>query len=265
MTAPNPDHSERFYGYAGHSDQTPAAPAPPAYAAPRRRRHTRRWIIVAVVLVGLLVGADRVAAAVAESTLASKIQSSQKLSQKPSVSIDGFPFLTQVIARHFGHATIDIRGLVASGVPISDIHADVTGVHVSSGYNSAMVDTLVATAMLNYSDLSSAVTNLAGIGQVQVSQGTGGQLKATYSLVGIDVSAQVAVSLLAGNTIELKSGAIDTGLLGSLTTPAGFDVKIPLGNLPFGMQLKDLAVTSTAVDISATGHNVSLSGNTMNQ
>ena len=277
MTVPNPDRSERFYGYAGYPEQqNPASPPPqqPTYPehtrplpAPRVRRRGRRWLIALVVLLGLVVAADRVGVAVAESTLASQIQKDQKLSQKPGVSISGFPFLTQVVSRDFGHVAVDIRGLNASGVPISDIHADLNGVHVSSGYNSATVDTITATAILAYSDLSKAVTaQVDGIGNVTISQGTGGQLKATYELAGLTASAEVAVTLLPNNQIELKSGKIDSPLpdLG-LGTPTNFDVKIPLGAIPFGIQLSSLNVTATAVDIAATGHNVSLSQTSVSQ
>jgi hypothetical protein len=277
VTAPNPEHSDRYYGYSGYPEQNPVPPPPyasaadaaPAVRPPRPRRRGSRWIIALVILLGLLVAADRIGVAVTESTLASQIQKDQKLSQKPGVSIDGFPFLTQVVSRDFPHVTVDIRGLVASGVPISDIHADLNGVHVSSGYNSATVDTLTATAILNYSDLSKAISNqVENIGTVTVSRGTDGQLKATYDLLGASVSAQVAASLQPGNTIELKSAGVDAGGLGSIVqavTPTSFDVKIPLGTLPFGIQLKSLNLTSTAADIIATGHNVALSQTTPSQ
>lgn len=277
MTAPNPDRSERFYGYAGQPEHNPAQPPhSPHYqdAAPdglprmrRPRRRGRRWLIALGVLIALVIVADRVGVAVAESTLASQIQKDQKLSQKPGVSISGFPFLTQVVSRNFGHVAVDIRGLNASGVPISDIHADLNGVHVSSGYNSATVDTVTATAILTYGDLAKAVeSQVDGIGNVTVSEGTGGQLKATYNLAGFTVSAEVAVILLPGNQLELKSGKIDTPLSGlGLSTPTGFDFKLSLAAIPFGIQLKSLNVTPTAVDILATGHNVSLSQTTVSQ
>jgi len=278
VTAPNPDRSERFYGYAGYPEQSqsPASPPPQRYEDPRtagrvrvRRpgRRGRRWLIALGVLIALLIAADRIGVAVAQSTLASQIQKDQKLSQKPGVSISGFPFLTQVASRNFGHVSVDIRGLNASGVPISDIHADLNGVHVSSGYNSATVDTITATAILTYADLSKAVEDqVDGIGNVTVSQGTAGQLKATYNLAGFTVSAEVAVTLLPGNQIELKSGKIDTPLsdLG-LATPDNFDIKLSLAAIPFGIQLKSLNVTQNAVDIAATGHNVSLSQTSISQ
>ncbi|MBS2962297.1 DUF2993 domain-containing protein [Actinocrinis puniceicyclus] len=260
MTVPTPESSDRYYG-----DYYEDAPPVSALSRPPRRRHRGRgWLIALLVLVALLIGADRIAAAVTESQLAAKIQSSQNLSRKPSVSIDGFPFLTQVISRHFGNATVDIDNLDERGVPIAHIHADLNGVHVSSGYNSATVDTLTGTATLSYAQLSTTLSKDAGIGQITLSQGAGNQVKAAYNLAGIGISADVAVSVLSGNRLEFKTTHVQSPLSGlGLKTPANFDVKVPLGNLPFGMQLQDLRVTPTGVDISATGHNVLLTGSSV--
>jgi len=260
VTAPTPEPSDRYYGNY-YEDQPPAADV----TQPRRkRRWGRRWIIALVVLLGLLVGADRVTAAVAENQLASKIQQSQKLSQKPSVSIDGFPLLTQVLSRDFGHATIDINNLVdQSGVTISHIHADLRGVHVSSGYNGATVDNLASTASLTYSAISTAVSKQAGIGQATVTQGTGNQVKVSYDLLGVAVTADVDVNLLSGNVLEFKAVKLNTPVGGFGLNANLFDSKIPLTGLPFGMQLKALQITSAGVDITATGQNVVLTGNSV--
>jgi hypothetical protein len=267
VTAPTPEPSDRYYygneNYNGsyYEDEPPAA-AP----RPRRRRHRgRNWTIVLVVLIGLLIGADRVAAAVAENQLASKIQQSQKLSQQPSVSIGGFPFLTQVLSRNFGHATIDINNLNSRGVPISHIHADLRGVHVSSGYNSATVDTLNSTASLTYAAISTAVTNNAGVGPVTIAQGSAAdQVKAGYNLAaGVAVTADVQVNLLSGNVLEFKGIKLHTALGTIGLNQNLFDTKVPLTGLPFGMQLKTLQITAAGLDITATGQNVALTGNSV--
>lgn len=262
MTSPPSDHTRRsrHYNYGDDEDQ------PRAYAesyeterAPRRRRRGRVWLIIIAILAALLVGADRVAASITEDRLAAKIQSSQHLSQKPSVSIGGFPFLTQVASRNFGHATVDIADFTSGGVPIAHIRADLTGVHVSSGYNSATVDTLVGTATLDYSAVSQVLSrDISQIGQVNLRQGTGNQVKASYSVLGVTISADVAVNLLSGNTLEFKTTKVNTPLSGLGISTSGFDVKVPLNGLPFGMRLSSLNVTSTGVDISATGTNVPL-------
>lgn len=259
MTAPSPE-PDRYYGNY-YEDEPPVSAL---RRAPRRRRRGLGCLIALAILVALLIGADRIAASVTENQLAGKIQTSQQLSQKPSVSIDGFPFLTQVISRNFGHATVDIDNFTSRGVPIQHIHADLRGVHVSSGYNSATVDTLTGTATLSYDQVASALSKDAGIGQINLSQGTGNQVKASYGIAGINVSADVTVSLLSGNQLEFKTTAVHTPLSGLGINTGGFDVKVPLGGMPFGMQLKDLQVTPTGVDISASGQNVQLTGNSAN-
>jgi hypothetical protein len=255
VTAHNPEppsHSGRFYG-----DRQEVEP----YPARKKKHWLRRFVIALVVLVGLLVAADRIALHFAQSELAAKIAQEQDLSQKPTVKIDGFPFLTQALARDFPHATIDIHGLSAQGVPISDLHADLRGVHVSSGYNAATVDTLTATAELNYTDLSTVLTQKAGFAQVHLSDGGDGQVKATISLAGlISTSVTVKVTLLPDNTLLFVSGTIQTPLSAvGLSTPSNLNYKLPLGALPFGMTLTALNIGQTGVDIVATGHNVALS------
>lgn len=247
--------------YPGWEQPAQAEPTRPL----RRRRRGTKWIIALVVLLGLLVGADRVALLIAESQLASRIQSSQHLSQKPDVSIAGFPFLTQVAARDFPHATVDIHGLTANTLTITDLHADLRGVHVNSGFNSATVDTLAATAQLSYADVGKALSSQlqvegAQIGTVQVSKGSGAhQVKASYDLLGATISATVDVSVTSANTLEFRSVGFDTPLSGIGLSPQNFDVKYNLGSLPFGIKLTGLTFTDSAVEITANGTNVDLS------
>jgi hypothetical protein len=236
---------------------------------PRRRvRRRTKWLVALLVLLGLLVAADRIALVVAEDQLASRIQSSQHLSQKPDVSIDGFPFLTQVVSRDFPHATVDIHGLTANGgLVISDLHADLHGVHVSSGFNSATVDTLDATAQMSYTDIAKALASKLTVGGVQVgtiklSDAGNDQLTAAYSVLGIDVSATIDVRVVGVNTLNFTSVSIKTPV-SALFTPPNFNEDYDLGALPFGMQLKNLTFTPSAVDISAVGTDVSLSQSTV--
>ncbi|MGH6656975.1 MAG: LmeA family phospholipid-binding protein [Actinocrinis sp.] len=265
MTAPTPDPSNRAHSYSNAYAGQPSAAeweGEPGDYAPRRKRHRgRKWLIALVVLIALLVAADRVAVVVVEGRLASKIQSSQRLGQKPGVSIAGFPFLTQVASRDFGRATIDIHNLDAHGVPIAHIHVDLSGVHASSAYNSATVDTLNGVATLNYTDVSTALSTAVNVGHITLSRGSDGGVVASYKLLGAAVTTHVSVALLAGNVLEIKSTKVGTKVSSlGLSVPTDFDAKIPLGGLPFGMQLKGLQVTAEGVDISAIGHNVLLTG-----
>src|SRR5689334_13200956 len=88
----------------------PAAQGPPA----RVRRRRRRWPwITLLVIVLVLVGGDRAAKAYAENQMASQVQSSLALSGKPNVTIQGFPFLTQVASRTF--KTVDVNASNETG------------------------------------------------------------------------------------------------------------------------------------------------------
>jgi hypothetical protein len=180
------------------------------------------------------------------------------------VSIAGFPFLTQVAARDFPHATVDIHGLTANTLTISDLHADLRGVHVNSGFNSATVDNLVATAQLSYADIGKALSSQLSaqgvqVGTVQVSRAGDSQVKASYDLLGATISATVDVTLTGANTLEFRSVSFDTPLSGLGISPQNFDVKYNLGALPFGINLTKLVFTDSAVDVTATGTHVNLS------
>jgi len=93
------------------------APRPDAQ---RRGRRLRRWVIALVVLVLLLVGADFGAAAFAEHTISQKVRTQLQLSDDPSVTIHGFPFLTQALGGDYGHISVS-----AAGIPVADKLQDV--------------------------------------------------------------------------------------------------------------------------------------------
>jgi hypothetical protein len=101
-----------------------------ANKAPKARRsRTRPIVITLVILLGLLVGADFGAAAIAEYQVSKRAKAAFGLTDDPAVTVNGFPFLTQAIGGEYSHITVDARG-----VPIKDIlkdvevHADLRGV-----------------------------------------------------------------------------------------------------------------------------------------
>jgi hypothetical protein len=93
------------------------APRPDAR---RRGRRARRWVIALVVLVLLLVGADFGAAAYAEHMISQKARTQLQLTDDPSVTIHGFPFLTQALGGDYSHISVS-----AAGVPVADKLQDV--------------------------------------------------------------------------------------------------------------------------------------------
>lgn len=96
------------------------------------RRRGRRWLITALVVVVLLVGADFAARAVAEQVAATQFQKQGHLSTKPDVTIEGFPFLTQVATKDISDVHIGISNLQEGPVNFSSISASASAIKLKS-------------------------------------------------------------------------------------------------------------------------------------
>ena len=134
---------------------------------PQRPRRRRRWpwIVLASVLVllVLLVVLDRVAVAYADNQAAQQIKS-QGFPTKPNVSIEGFPFLTQVASRRLNHVHITASQVKEGPVTLSLV-ADATGVLLNPGYQGGTITHVTGTGLIGFSSLASAagVTGAPGL------------------------------------------------------------------------------------------------------
>lgn len=82
----------------------------------------RKLIVSLIVLVILLVAADRVAVAGVERDLANRIAASADLSGTPTVTITGIPFLTQAVSGHYPEVQFDLGTFTYGGVPVRNLH-----------------------------------------------------------------------------------------------------------------------------------------------
>jgi hypothetical protein len=214
-----------------------------------------------IVLLVLLVVSDRVANAYAENQMASQVQSSLGLSGKPDVTIQGFPFWTQLIARDFktvdvtaSNETVNVNSVGSGLLKIANLNATLHGMHIH-GTNSATVDQFTATILVTFTSLG----NVGGIpsGITMTADGPN-QIKATVSLLGLfSDSATVQVTQTGPNQIRVKVidfGGIPASALGNL---AEFTVTIP--KLPAGVTIQNVSVTQQGLQITATGQNTTLS------
>ena len=234
-------------------------PSAQAYQGPpaRARRRRRRWPwITLIVLVLVLVVGDRVANAYAEDQMASQIQSSLALSGKPHVTIQGFPFLTQLAARNF--KTVDVNASNETAGPggqldIANLTATLHGMHIN-GTNSATVDQFTASALVTFTALAHA----GGIPQgITLSAGGPNQIKATVDILGFSTDATAQVTQVGNNKINIKItdfNGVPSDVLGNLVN---FDVSIP--KLPAGVTIKNISVTQQGLLITAAGTNTTLS------
>lgn len=237
---------------------TRAMPRPP-----RRRRRGLTAIIILVVIIILLVVLDFAARIFAESKTASEIQD-QGFPKKPSVSIGGFPFLTQVAARDISSVTITSNNVPVGPLSISTVDAHLHGVHINSSFNGATVDSLDGTAKITFGALSRSLSKQAGVGGLLGAAGlhlTGvgnDEVKASINVVVTSGSATWKVSRAPGNKLDIRmvsSSGLPSELLGSLR-----DITVPLSGLPLHLKLESVQVTPAGLVGTLGGRNLTFGG-----
>ncbi|TCP54362.1 DUF2993 family protein [Tamaricihabitans halophyticus] len=128
---------------------------------PRPRRGKKKLIISLVVLLGLLVAADFVAATAAEHKVSQTAREQFDLSDDPSVTVHGFPFLYQALTGEYGEISVS-----AAGVPVADMLRELE------------INANLRNVEAPLSDLLSGNTNSIVIGEAE------GQVKIKASDVG---------------------------------------------------------------------------------
>src|SRR5690349_16312270 len=237
---------------------------PPAYqaaqgyqsvAAPRRRRRRWPWITLIVIIV-LLIAADRGANAFAEDQMASQFQSSLELSGKPHVTIQGFPFLTQLAAQNLHQVDINASNETAGPggqLEIKTLTATLHGLHIH-GTNSATIDDFTASALVTFSALAHAGNIPGGI---TLSADGPNRVKAHVDLDVVSGDVVLQVTQVGDSKINVKlvdANNLPTDLLGNLV-----DFTITIPKLPAGVKIQKISVTSEGLRVTAAGHNATLS------
>jgi hypothetical protein len=218
-------------------------------------RNLRRLLITLVIISGLFVVADRVAVRVAENEAASKIQSSQGLAQKPDVSIEGFPFLTQLLGSKLDQVKLQANDMKVNGssIKLASLKATLNGVRISDNYSSAVADSATGTGYLTYADLSNALPNNTTISY----GGTPGKVKVSTTIQGQQVSGTADISVVGGNSVQLNN--LDTGDPLTSFLANVFSPSIPL-SLPDNLQLQSISAGQLGVQVTVSGTNVHLNG-----
>jgi hypothetical protein len=248
--------------------QPPVQPPvqPPAQGGGFRRRGRKRKVrrsvmalfAVIVILILLVIG-DRVALAVTENQFASQFQK-QGFPVKPSVSIDGFPFLTQLAAKDFNKVDISANDVPAGPVTITSLHATINGMHISSYSSSASakVDKLNANAFISFGALAAA-GGLGGGTGVTVTPDGADKLKISAGLGGVFTDTEEAQITQSGpQTISIKV-LPSSGALSSLLSSFGsFSFSLPKG-VPASLKITGLTLNSQGLNVSASATNATFS------
>ncbi len=241
-------------GYTGYEDDAPARA--------RRRHPLRTTIIVVIVLLGLLVALDFAGRAVAQNKVASEIQQ-QGFPKKPSVSIKGFPFLTQVISRNFKDIQISSSNIKEGPLLIQSIDATMSGVHVNSSYQGGTVDHLNGTMTVTFPALANAMASQAGALGSLVSSGLtlsdagNNEVKTSLNLLGGLASGTAVWRVTRSGHNDIHIQLVSSSGIGSSLLSGISDITVSLPALPLGMTIQSISVTPTGLVAVVTGQNVS--------
>lgn len=249
-------------GGSGYQPTIVGGYLPPGGLGRRRRGHAlRNMIIGIVVLLVVLVGVDRLAAFYVQGRIASQIQH-EGFSSRPAVSIKGFPFLTQVISRHFQDIQISSSKVKAGPVEIQSINAELSNVRLNSGFSGGTVGHLSGAGVIAFGSLSNAIGSLAG-GQLGTLVGAAGltlkpvgshKVKASINLLVTSGSATWRITRVSGTEIKVHLVS-SSGLPGSLLSSIR-NISVPIPKLPLGMKIQSVIVTSSGISVRVTGNQV---------
>lgn len=232
---------------------TARIPVQQAYRRRRRRRGPVIFVVVLVILLALLVVVDRAAAAYADNQFATQVKNQAGLSTKPKVTIEGFPFLTQLAARRFNDVQLSAASEQAGPVALENIQATMRGMQLISGFTSAKVASLSGTGLITFASLAHA----ADVPGLTISALNNNEAKVTVNLGVISGSGVARVTAVGSNKINIamiSAGGIPLSALGGLS-----NMTITVPGLPIGITLQSVSLTGQGILVHITGKNVTLS------
>jgi len=235
---------------------------PPRRGRQRYRRRRRGWIALLVTLIVLAVlffVGDQVAKAYAENMIAQKIETSG-LDTKPSVRIEGWPFLTQVASHDVQAIDISANNVPAGKYTISSIQARATGVHLNSSFTGATIDQINGTATITYSSLQNDLSNAIGIPGLSIGTITPDPADGPNA-VNVDAGGVASVTAKVVQTgsqqITIEFGKL-SGLASLLGGGTISNQVINIPKLPAGLVVRSVRVNAQGIVATASATNTTL-------
>jgi hypothetical protein len=212
-----------------------------------------------VFLLVLLVVADRLAARVAGQVVADRIKASQHLTTTPEVTVDGFPFLTQLVRGTYDQVDASAVDINRGKVRASSLSLHLHGVHLkaadvlSQSVKAISVDRADGTVVLSYADVN-ALVQPEGIKVTPAKNGSlvvSGSVKlagqtvkgsGTGSVAAVPAGIQVTVS-------NIKAAGLSSSLTSLLVSKLSF--VIPTSSLPYGVSVQSVHAAADGVTVTA--------------
>jgi hypothetical protein len=250
-----------------------------------RKRWGRRLLITFIVLliiIGMILAiVDRFGASYAERVIsdrvAQQVADQKASSEKPDVTIEGVPFLTQVLAGKYQEIKIELRnfsGPAGDGKTIKtplldirakDVRAPLDTLRTRQG--SIIATTVTGTGTIQYAQVAQLIGQdglklsekdgkLTGTAPVKVPQ-LGGKtfnVSGTAKLTVKDGLIQVRFADVTA--AELPNVPLVTGFINSYVQQLALDLKVPA--LPLKLQVKSVVPEADGLRFTAAANEVPL-------
>lgn len=217
-------------------------------------RTPKFWVITAVVVLGLLLVADRGGQYVVERIVADQVQGALSTPDAPSVDIKGFPFLPQLISQKFDDLVVEAREADAGQIEVERIRAVLKGVERAG--DGAKVESLSGSGRISYAAATKAARNFT------VSYGGDKLVKITGDVRVAGATRTASASgrpRIDGNELVIRPEKVSVD--GTTAPVSGLipDIRYPLREIPKGLKLQ-IEATEAGIEFSFDGENVRLSG-----
>jgi hypothetical protein len=238
----------------------------------------RRFLLVVLIfLIAVVVAADRVGALAAAHVLASKVESDEHLPNRPDVSIDGIPFLTQAFGGDYKDVSITAHDVPVAQVPVTTLHVNLHHAHLPFGrvirgsVSTVPIDRITGSAFISFTDANDYLARhspVASLVQLQPSGTAGSATVLDRITVGgrrLTLRGEGTVSV-SNNVVRVGvsklSGAVASGghVASSVINLAlrQLNLAFPLQSIPFQLQLTSVQITPTGITGTGVATNVVL-------
>jgi hypothetical protein len=234
----------------------------------------RRTVVVLVLLAGLLVVADRVAAWAAGEEVASRVAhelaSNNVESAPPEAEMDGVPFLTQVVSGEYEAVTLSLREVGSGDIRLPELRLVAAGVTAPmstlvEGSGPIHADRVDGTAVVGYSSIAAQ----AGLDELELSAAGADDevaVRVPVELLGVRITLAGTATVSAENNVisvrvtELTAEELPEGSASEverLVQQLSFDIR--LRELPYGLMVESVRPVSAGLEVAFSAVDVPLS------
>jgi hypothetical protein len=220
-------------------------------------------VIFLVLLIGLVIAADRIGLVVAQDEIAKNVATEYGLDHKPKVKIKGFPFLNQALTGRYGEIDVNVGDFTQLGVHLTGTVVTLKGVDAPlsdalHGDSSKMVaDTAISTATVPYAD----VNKEAPRGMKVSAKGKDLQVRGPVTVLGITRTVTATVTVKPnGHNVRVLPQTVNAGgtTLPVALVQQAFSFTMPVRGLPQNTSISNVLVQPDGLRVTTTGEHVNL-------